>query len=939
MAEIYDPREPPIPSGDVPDFPVNIVAVAGATTALVSWDPPASDGGSEITGYTVISTPDNKIQTVGADVFSVTMTGLKNGTAYTFQVFAINEIGMSGISSAVTPYLPPVVSKLTAVITNNTVTLRWTAVAGALASPITSYTLTCSDSSVEIPEITPLTSLSVTSNMTCVLTNGLTFGTPISFSLYASSAILSSATITLANVIPLQFPDSPSNFIAVARAASAFLTWTAPDSNGGTPITGYVITYDGVTPDQVAIPLATLNATASSLSILVSRLVNGNTYTFYIRAKTKLGLSETPVTSLQITPYPLPGKPVLTLTPGNTEVTLSWTATAGAPESPITNYLVTCTNPDVTIPNFIPTSPITISGLTNGTAYTFRINSVSDIGSSAIVSKIATPSTVPTSPLNLTAVARAASAVLSWLAPTSNGGMPITAYIITTTPTTITTTVTGKILPTTATISRLTNGTPYTFNIVARNSTGLSESTTTSESITPYALPGAPVLTITPSDSRAVLSWTAIAAPGSPITGYVVTCTDTTVTIPSSITSSPLTITGLTNGTVYTFRINSVSAIGSSAVITKTVLVANVPESPTNLVATARAASAVLSWTAPTSNGGAPITSYIITTTPTTTTTTVTGAILPTTATISKLINGTPYTFNIVARNATGLSESTTTSESITPYALPGAPVLTITPSDSRAVLSWTAIAAPGSPITGYVVTCTDTTVTIPSSITSTTLSIAGLTNGTVYTFRINSVSAIGSSAVVSKTVLVASAPDSPTNFQAISRPASVTLSWTPPSSNGGAPINAYVISSVPTTTTTILATATLPTTTTITKLTNGTAYTFYIVARNATGLSIIATASEPVTPAAVPAAPKVTGVVGSQRVTLSWLPPLNNGSAITSYTVTSVPSSTVPANITSSPVLITGLTPNTGYVFSVVAVNGVGNSLAGTTASLRPTA
>ena len=45
----------------VPDFPTNIVAVAGPASATITWEIPLSDGGSALTGYTVISTPDNKL--------------------------------------------------------------------------------------------------------------------------------------------------------------------------------------------------------------------------------------------------------------------------------------------------------------------------------------------------------------------------------------------------------------------------------------------------------------------------------------------------------------------------------------------------------------------------------------------------------------------------------------------------------------------------------------------------------------------------------------------------------------------------------------------------------------------------------------------------------------------------------------------------------------
>ena len=85
----------------VPDFPTNIVAVPGPASATITWEIPLSDGGSAITGYIVISTPGNKLQTTTAEETFCTITGLSIGISYTFQVFAQNEIGMSGTSAAI----------------------------------------------------------------------------------------------------------------------------------------------------------------------------------------------------------------------------------------------------------------------------------------------------------------------------------------------------------------------------------------------------------------------------------------------------------------------------------------------------------------------------------------------------------------------------------------------------------------------------------------------------------------------------------------------------------------------------------------------------------------------------------------------------------------------------------------------------------------------
>ena len=92
-------------SATVPDAPQNVSATAGDTSADVSWSAPSSNGGSNITGYDVTSDPGGQTCSTGGTT-ACTVTGLTNGTLYTFTVTATNGVGTGPASDPSNPVVP-----------------------------------------------------------------------------------------------------------------------------------------------------------------------------------------------------------------------------------------------------------------------------------------------------------------------------------------------------------------------------------------------------------------------------------------------------------------------------------------------------------------------------------------------------------------------------------------------------------------------------------------------------------------------------------------------------------------------------------------------------------------------------------------------------------------------------------------------------------------
>lgn len=99
---------PPPPPVFPPGAPTDVSATAGDAAATVTWSAPADTGTFPITTYQVTASPGGASCTTATLMCEV--TGLANGTAYTFTVRALNGAGWgpwSSPSAAVTPMTPP----------------------------------------------------------------------------------------------------------------------------------------------------------------------------------------------------------------------------------------------------------------------------------------------------------------------------------------------------------------------------------------------------------------------------------------------------------------------------------------------------------------------------------------------------------------------------------------------------------------------------------------------------------------------------------------------------------------------------------------------------------------------------------------------------------------------------------------------------------------
>ena len=384
-------------------------------------------------------------------------------------------------------------------------------------------------------------------------------------------------------------PLRPTGLQAVAGHGRVTLTWDDPGE--GVYINTYRYTRDsGKTWTEI--PGSETTVEGQLTRHVVTGLTNGEPHSFAILAENDVDASPPSAPATATPQAAAPAKPTgLAAAPGNAEATLTW----DNPRDPsITGYQVkqgTLAWADIA-GSAANTVSHTVTGLANGTAYTFRIRAVNDHNGDttddpgpASDAVSVTPG-VPTAPAALSVVPGDTQATLTWTAPASNGGSAVLGYEYTSNAAAAAPTWTdvpdsgtdGRADETTYTVTGLTNNTPYAFAVRAENANGQGAATPTRR-----AVPVPPDAPRQPTGFRAIPGhqWVAsrwkLPDPRYPVTAYQYRQStnggatwnpDNWATIPGSgADTTEHRFTGLANGTTYTFELRALngSIVGPAA--------------------------------------------------------------------------------------------------------------------------------------------------------------------------------------------------------------------------------------------------------------------------------------------------------------------------------------------------------------------------------------
>jgi hypothetical protein len=821
-----------------PDAPTGLSAAAGNGQITITFTAGAAND-SPITNYQYSTDGSSNWTAINPTTATITspavITGLDNGTSYTYYLRAINANGngaTSATSVTATPRTTPdAPTGLSAEEGNGQATITFTAGA-ANGSAITNYQYS-TDGSTNWIAVS-----SITSAVQVVIT-GLTYQTYSIYLRAVNGAGNGAASATSVTTTPYLAPDAPIVNSVVLGDRSATINFTAGASNGRA-ITNYQYTCSSTGTDS----WVTIDPASTTSPIIVSNLINGTTYSVKLKAISSAG-SSVASAAQSVTPATAPEAPTITsVTAGNLKATINITANA-TNGSAITNYKYTCSSTGVD--NWITLSPesasttIVVTGLSNETLYSVKVIAVNGVGDSAAssASSVTPTTTAPDAP-TITGITSGNGTASIAFTTNADNGITITNYKYSTDGGTKWTMRDPISTATPLLLSNLVNGTACSIQIKAINEKGSSVASNTI-STTPASTPDAPTITsITGGNGSASVAFIANETNGAAISGYKYSI-DSAAWV-AVATTNPIALSGLTNSQTYSIRILAVNAKGDgSASTAMSVTPAAAPGAPSVSSVTAGNNSLSVNFSAGASNGSA-IKNYKYSTDNGTSWTMRTPASVASPLSVtSKIANGSSYNVILKAINDKGVSSASNT-QAVTAAVVPTAPTITsIRAGDQSASIYYIAGAANGSAITAYRYSTDNGTSW--SSSTANPILVSSLTNNQTYSVRLIAVNGKGNS-LQSDAVQVtpAKAPAAPTITSVTGSGSSITINFTEGATNGSPIIN-YKYSTNGGVKWTLRTPVSAATPIVVSRLTTGATYSVQIKAINAKGVSVASNA------------------------------------------------------------------------------------------------
>ncbi|MFI5915716.1 fibronectin type III domain-containing protein [Dactylosporangium sp. NPDC051541] len=540
---------------------------------------------------------------------------------------------------------------------------------------------------------------------------------------YSDGDNYSAGTVTITTLGPAA-PDNVS-VSAAAGPGAGTLQWDAPSGGADSYLVYQSTSASG---PWTAVSTGACSGVVTAVSCGLSGLTPGQTY-YYAVASVQSGIEGDKSSAVTLTAIEPPGGPtnVQSQVTGDVQISVSWTDPSTS-AAPATSFQVQVSVgggsyaavPAGTCSSGTVTSPCTVTGLTAGSSYQFKVLAVNAAGTSSAggpstpLIALAAPGAPTPGPVSVTAPGEI---TVAWTAPagsvtgyqvyvSASGGsyVPVGAGTCAGTPTTSPCTVTG-----------LTAGTPYRFTIAAVTSGIEGAQSVPSSAVTAVNAPGQPSTpTLSANADRALqVTWTLTPDPLAPATGFQVQVAKNGGSYTSiasgpcaAPSASPCTLSGLEAGASYEVKVIAVNGAGSGTPSSPSSALAAVagPGAPTIATVEPGNGTLTVTWVPATGTGTVVYHAAAVPTGQSTPVVECTQASPGTSCTISALANGTGYTVTVTAVAGGTIASSPSTTQEATPSIAPAAPAVTAVAGNASIAVTWVAGAA-GSGIGGYLVT------------------------------------------------------------------------------------------------------------------------------------------------------------------------------------------------------------------------------------------
>jgi len=454
---------------------------SGDSFVHINWTQPEEDNSPPILEYRIYRKdsqgPFHLLTIINGNIFEFNDTTVQNGLEYQYHVNPINKFGESepsNIISATPMTLPDPPRNVQINSGNEFIELTWNEPEDNGGAPIENYLI------YKLKEGESWSMINVVGPDPPLFYNDTDVFNGISYQYYirAENEVGLSEPSQVVSSIPKTIPLNPIFFLS-AGDGFVNLLWYQPSSNGGSEIVRYTV-FRGTDRNDTS-PISVLGP--DDLEYNDTEVENGVTYFYWIQAENEVGGSK-PTQILSAFPKGKTSQAIdLRYEAGNKFVHVYWNEPENDNGAPILTYVVDVQaiigTYQTTRTYWIdaPKTEYNDTDVINGQEYTYTVKAVNSVGSSLPSEPItATPTSVPSPPIDLHHQAGDSVVEISWMEPDENGGLPIQGYRIYRQKNLFDFQNLIELEPTVRLYNDTTveNGEQYTYYVVARNERGLS---------------------------------------------------------------------------------------------------------------------------------------------------------------------------------------------------------------------------------------------------------------------------------------------------------------------------------------------------------------------------------------------------------------------------------------------------------------------------------